>query len=66
MLFNRTTFNNLAETERLTLKFIKCQLRIRRPIDWLVMPFLIIYLQDANALEYVIHHKDVPLSHYQL
>jgi len=35
-LFNRTTINKKAETEQLTLKFLNCQMRKRRPLDWRV------------------------------
>jgi len=37
MFFNRTTLNNTAETEQLTQKFLKCRMRKRRPLDWLVI-----------------------------
>ena len=54
MLFNRTTFNKLAETERLTLIFLKCQMRKRRPLDWLVIThFDYLYFTDytENLIE---------------
>jgi len=37
IFFNRTTLNNTAETESLILKFLKCQMRKWRPLDWRVI-----------------------------
>ena len=57
MLFNRTTLNKLAETERLTIKFVNCQERIRCRLEPRVICVLN-YLWDYHLSNKVLSFDD--------